>query len=402
MTTIARGNTGRLSVTFVPVAGTVSLSDVSCSIVSPSNIPDALTVHEAAENRFYADVIVDDSTQLGEWTVRWDSDLPSELITITDVYTVVATPSPERRSRAIVAVTVNRIRRQLDSALRQETNRLGAALNAGEDVVTMDFEIQPSCRAGAILSIGNELMRVVSVLHAAKEVTVMRGWQDSIDADHADASEVLISPRFTLMDIKDAMVAEIDSWAPRLFRVVDYQWSVTDADESVELPYALSEALGVIGVRRQWAEEQDSSAWPTISYRLMRGTPGVWSGAATSGLRIRLLPFNGQARTGSVFATLAMPFDVSSDVLRDEEDLVEDYGLAHSMLEVVELGVKMRIMADAESSRSSRTQQDEPRRAEETPPGAALTLAQTWRNTYTRRMGDETRKLLNKYPVSSW
>lgn len=305
-------------------------------------------------------------------------------------------------ARSGVGDTVQRIRRQLDASIRQETNRLGTALNATDEMLTVDFDVVPALRGGATLSIGNELLRVISVNAAAHEVTVLRGWQDTDPAIHADGTEILISPRFTLFDLKDAMIAEIESWAPKLFRITDYEWTITDADESVELPAALVSALGVISVRRQWSEEQESTAWPELGYRLMRGTVGSWSGATESGLRIRMLPFNGQARSGAVFATLAMPFDVSSAPLLDDEDLVADYGLVPSMLEVVELGVKMRVMADAESGRGARTQQDEPRRAEETPPGAALTLAQTWRNTYTRRFGDEVRKLLAKYAVRSW
>ena len=279
---------------------------------------------------------------------------------------------------------------------------MGAAMNASDEVLTVEYEVASSLRSGATISVGSELMRVISVAPAAKEVTVIRGWQDSDAQVHADASEVLISPRFTLFDIKDAAIAEIESWSPRLFRVTGYQWSVTDAEESVELPLALAHAIGVISVRRQWSEETDSDAWPELAFRAMRGDMGVWGGATTTGLRIRMLPFNGQKRSGSVFAQLAVPFDVSSTPLLDSEDFVVDYGLEPSMLEVVELGVKMRIMADAETGRSARTQAEEPRRAEETPPGAALTLAQTWRNTYTRRMGDEVRKLLTKYPVRSW
>ena len=304
-------------------------------------------------------------------------------------------------TRSNVGTTIERIRRQLESNVRLETNVVAANIDMTQTVITMMYDIVDALRPGTVLSIGTELFRVITVNTGSKEVTVRRAFQDSPASVHQTGDEVLISPRFTRMDIYDAIIAEIDSWTPELFRVGGYEWTVSDDDDIVELPVELADAIGVIALRRQWSDD-DRTTWPTIDHRLMRGRVGTWSGATASGLLIRLLPNLGQPRNGTIYAELALPFDVSSGTLLESEDLVSDYELDRSMLEVVELGVKIRLMGDSEHGRSGRDTQDEPRRAEEVPAGSALTVAQTLRQTYARRRGDEQRRLQSKYKLRSW
>lgn len=304
--------------------------------------------------------------------------------------------------RSTVSNVIEKARRQLSSSLRLEVNTLGANLNATETVVTMTYDLSTSLTAGSILSVGRELMRVISANPAAKEVTVLRGWQDSDGEAHTSGDEVMINPRFTRFDIYDAMVDEIASWEPRLFKVASYEWSVTLEDESVELPASMADAIGVVECRRQWSDDTDNAAWPNIDFRLMRGDVGTWSAASLSGLLIRLIPNHATMRTGTVHALVAQPFDVTTTEPAETDDLVADIGLQPSMIDLLGFGIKMRLMADDENGRSARIVQDEPRRTEEVPPGAALTAAQTIRNNYDRRLKAEVQKLHTKYPLRSW
>src|SRR5690606_5762726 len=139
-------------------------------------------------------------------------------------------------SRSSVGNTVERIRRQLDAAQRLEINQLGVAADNSSTTITLAHHLQTSIRPGAILSVGRELLRVMGVAPATKEVTVIRGWQAAGAEAPDNGVEVLISPRFTRFDIYDAMVAEIESWNPKLFRVVSYEWAVADTTTMVEVP----------------------------------------------------------------------------------------------------------------------------------------------------------------------
>lgn len=305
-------------------------------------------------------------------------------------------------ARSTVQNVIERCRRQLASSLRNEVNVLGANLTTTETVVTLTYELQASIGPGAVLSVGRELMRVVAINAAAKEATVIRGWQDSDAEAHTSGDEVLVNPRFTRFDIYDAIVDEISSWAPNLYRVQSYQWTVTEDQETVELPTALADTLGVIEVRRQWSDDTDNTAWPRIDFRPMRGTPGTWSAATESGLLIRLIPNFATMRAGTIHALIGRPFDVTTATLAEDDDLVADVGLAPSMIDLLVLGVKMRLMTDDENARSARIAQDEPRRTEEVPAGASLTVGQTLRANYARRMGDEMRKIQDKYRMRAW
>lgn len=296
-------------------------------------------------------------------------------------------------ARTEVGNVIERVRRQLASSLRYEVNVLGAALNATETVVQLTYALSAGLRTGAVLSVGREDMRVVSVDANAKTATVIRGWQDSDGGAHDNGTEVWVNPRFTRFDIAEALVDEIRSWGRELYRVADDTLTVADSAETLELPVEWADAWGVIDVKRNWTAE-DTSAWPRIGAKLLRGTASGFDGATTSGL---LLRFTDLVLAGKVHVTVALPFDLTA--LDDDTDLVDDVGLRESMLDVLALGMKHRLVGDAEHSRHSRMTQDEPRRAEEVPPGAALQDAAQTFAVYLRRRGEEANRLRSLYPL---
>ena len=63
-------------------------------------------------------------------------------------------------ARTTVSETVERIRRQLNSTVRLEINVLGGSINTTDTTLSFSYDIANSLRNGAVLAIGNELMRV--------------------------------------------------------------------------------------------------------------------------------------------------------------------------------------------------------------------------------------------------
>lgn len=305
-------------------------------------------------------------------------------------------------ARSTVENTIERIRRQLNSNVRLEINTLGATLTTSTNPVTLSYDLANSVRSGAVLSVGRELMRVISVNVASKEVTVIRGWQDTDAEAHAIDDEVLINPRFTRFDIYDAIIQEIDSWEPDIFTTVDVTATVTGGEtEGFEVPLAQANALGVISVNRNWTED-DSVVWPDMAFNLYRGRTASLTPTTGSGLFIRFTKNGGYAKkNGNVVARLAVPYQ-SSDITSEASDLVTDVGLTNSLIELVELGVKMRLMPDDEVARSGRGIQDEPRRDEAVQAGAAMNTGQAYLTLYNRRRAQEVRKIRNLYPFQTW
>lgn len=304
-------------------------------------------------------------------------------------------------ARTDVENTIERIRRQLDSNLRLEVNTVAATMTTTTDPITFTYDLANSVRPGAVLSVGRELMRVVSINAAAKTANVIRGWQDSDAEAHAIGDEILINPRFTRLDIYDGIIQEIDSWQPDIFTHTDIGVTFASDAQGFEIPSANSNALGVIELRRNYTEEE-SLAWPEMPYTLQRGLTSSLTPTEGTGLYVRFTTGIGRApAAGSLAVRLAVPYD-SSLITSEASDLVSDVGLDAPLLELVELGVKARLMMNAEYGRSGRGQQDEPRRAEETPPNTALTMAQATLQSYERRRHQEVDRMRRIYPYRAW
>ena len=186
---------------------------------------------------------------------------------------------------------VNRVRRQLDSGHRNEYNRLGAAINSSTQSVVLEFTPNANVEVGDIFNVDLEVMRVVAYNSGTRTATVVRGYLDSTAASHADEAELLINPRFSMLDAFTALVDEINSWGPQLYRVVSDEFTVAAGTDVLELPAAWINAYGLVGVYRRWDDDsQDANySWPRLDVRLQRATTD-WSVAApNSGLLLRFV-----------------------------------------------------------------------------------------------------------------
>ena len=298
-------------------------------------------------------------------------------------------------ARTSVANTIQRIRRQASSGYRNETNVLAIAMDASTTNVTLVSALTPNIQVGAVLCIGIESMRVTAINAVTQSVTVIRGWLDSDPDVHNVNDEVQINPRFSPLDIYDGMITELQSWGPALHAVVGITTTVAADQETLELPISMAGCYGIIDIRHNWtAAVNTSTAWPQLNFRFQRGVGTTWTGASTSGLLIRSIePMN----AGSLYIIAAVPFSMSAFAFT--ADLISDIGIKESMLDVLEMGVKLRMGMDNEIQRGARTQQDEPRRAEENPAGSLNAGFQLQNAIYRNRKAEEIQKLRTQYPI---
>lgn len=287
---------------------------------------------------------------------------------------------------------IDRVRRQLSSSHRWEVNTLTDAVDASQTTITLTYDATPALDVGSILCINDETMRVMAV-DADGTLTVLRGWDASPPGVHDPDEVAWINPRFTTSQLVDELEAEIRGLPAGLFRVVGYQYAVAADDGVTELPATFTGMYALLEARRNWTED-DTNAWPRLNCRVQRADPTTWTDVSTSGVLIR---YTEPVYAGSVHVSVAMPFDVTTFTL--DTDLVSDVGLGASMLDVVELGVRVRLMMAAEAGRSQRSGQDDGRRAEEVPPMAAAQAALTLRQLYDRRLQEEMTRLRALYPL---
>lgn len=299
-------------------------------------------------------------------------------------------------ARTLVSTTVDRIRRQLSSGYRNEINTLSGSINSTTTTVTFTYVLSNNFQPGAVLSIGTELMRVMTVDTVAKQVTVIRGFHDSTAASHASGAEVWINSRFTGMDIWDALIEEVASYGPQIYRVVETELTLTDAQQTIELPASMTGLIGLIDANRWWDDAPSVSVnrtWPRANVRLIRYDPTVWSAYTTSGVILRMID---TVSAGKLIVKAALPLVIPTDVT---DDLVTDVGLPETMLDVVSMGTRLRLLQDNVAGMSARTTQDEPRRATETPPGSGVQDAQVSIALYRNRKQEEINKLRAFYPI---
>ena len=296
-------------------------------------------------------------------------------------------------SRTKVSNAVQRVKRQLASSFRYEVNVLLSSVSHSDTVISFQYELPASVVTGAVLSIANEEMRVMSVDRVARETTVLRGWNDSYAMTHSAGDEIHINPRFSGLDIYEALVDEVTSWGPDLYRTIARTEDVVHGQDTVYLPTSWKDIFGLVDVRRNWAEDMTTS-WARVEGRLQRGVPGSWSNGPRSGVLFRLFP---PVYSGSLYFVAATPLDTGS--IQWHADLVDDVGLKPSMLDVLDMGIKWRLLGDSEAGRSARVAQDMPRRAEEVPPRAASDEANRLYPLYVRRKSEEVDRLRWQYPL---
>lgn len=295
-------------------------------------------------------------------------------------------------ARTSVVNTIQRIRRQLSSGYRLETNLLNGSLTSTATTISLVNSLPTGLQPGAILYIDLEALRVTTINASAQTMTVIRGYYDSDATTHSANAEVVINPRFSPLDIYDAIYDEVASYGPQLYRVGADEFTVQENQDTLNLLPAWNDCFGIIDVRRQWDDNGGVTAWPRQQVRFQRGTQ-EWDG--TNGTSI--LRFVTPVTAGTIYVQVARPFNVSG--MSYIADLYTDVGLPESMLDVLGMGVKLRLAVDNEQGRTARTAQDEPRRAEETPVGANVQNFQLLNALYRNRKQEEINKLRAQWPV---
>lgn len=299
-------------------------------------------------------------------------------------------------SRTLISTTIDRVRRQLSSGYRNEINTLSASINTTATTLSFTYVLTNNFQPGAILNIGTELMRVMTVDQVNKQVTVIRAFHDSVAGSHSSGAEVWVNSRFTGMDIWDALVDEIASYGPQIYRVLQSELTLTDAQQTVELPATMQGLYGLIDANRWWDDTPAvtiNKTWPRANVRLIRYDPTVWTAYTTSGVILRMID---TVSAGKLIVKAAMPLVIPTAVT---DDLVTDIGLPETMLDVVSMGTRLRVMQDNVAGMSARTTQDEPRRAAENPPGSGVQDAQVNIALYRNRKQEEINKLRAFYPI---
>lgn len=289
-----------------------------------------------------------------------------------------------------VADLIEETKRVLYGAVRQPLNRLASAVNTTDLTWTLEFDLKGAVEE-TVLSIDDEMVYVFSRNQPGKTVTVHRGYLGTTPAAHSVGDLVEVNPRFPRYQIKNALRQEIDSWAPKLYRVTPFNLTSNGSTRSFDVPY--DDVLHLVDVR-------SSITGSTTHPRLLRTdlVRDLDINDFASGTALLVL---GNLPGSAVYrARVARPFDLST--WDDDTDLEEDLGIASYMMAIPPIGAAWRIMSSREIPRTNTGAQPEPRRAEENPPGHINAIANGLKTLRDVQISEAMVRLGAQYPVTGF
>jgi len=285
---------------------------------------------------------------------------------------------------------VDEVYRKVNSVYREEIDVIneGGAFTTTDTTLTVLYGAT-SAGEGDILEIGSELLYLVSI--STLDYTVIRGMLGTTAIQHADASLIRVNPRFSRLDIKNAVKASINSWKELYW--VDHT-SVNAAhhvnSDRGFLIGGLAEDFKDIKQVRYMNDQgviaRLSEAWISRDYTsndmaYLNFEKDFYHPMQTGGVELDVL--------------YSRPFQTS--IFDDDTNLEQQVKLPPSMHDMPVLGALWRLLAAEEGSSADPHPQGMYRRREEVPPGYAQQVALSYKQLLTSRIGDEEYKLDQRY-----
>lgn len=286
---------------------------------------------------------------------------------------------------------ISRVRRQWQATLRPTIFTLSAAYTAGGDTFNLNGDTT-NIGDGSIAELGTALYYITAV--STGSITVAPGWEGTTSVDGTVGDFVEIDPRIPRSTLADMAEAEIRSWASQLWRVdsvdveVSGQERAYDLGTNDEVIWLLAARLQPTGTSGTWAGD----SWPKAEARLLRSMP---TADFASGQAVQLETLPVQATTMRVW--YAKPFDLST--FTSATDLVDDCGLSAAHLDVLDAGLRWRLLSSGLVTRTDWQAAGMARNADEVNPTDILRAVDMARAMRDRRLADEALELRRQWGI---
>jgi hypothetical protein len=308
-----------------------------------------------------------------------------------------------------IASAISRIKRDLRRSYKEPINTLAATLTTTATTITLSRSLN-TLTADSVAEIGDELVYVFATNTGALTVTdCSRAFDGTTAVQHTAGTLVRPNPRFTTVDVRDAIAEEIRSWEPRLFQVSSVTESISSNSGTRAWDFTDSaNFLGrIISVEFQpattayWNYPFPDSRPIKLAFARIAGGQDTttfasgWALVVSDGqLPTGLLP------AGTVTVRYAARFDLSDT--SDSVDLETTVGIPASSLALLRYGVMWRLLAAQEAQRTDTSMQDEPRRSDEVKPGDVLRTAAGYKQLRDEMLTIEADKLNALHGASGW
>lgn len=298
---------------------------------------------------------------------------------------------------------IEKTRRLVYGSTRPIRNQLETTIDATTTTVICSWPTLDLPKR-ALIAVDGEMMFVWDKVDATSTLTVSRGELGTDASAHTSTAMIEVNPRFPRPVIAAAIQEEIMAWEPDLYRVVDLAPISTTAGIA-DIGVDSSEVYSVLNARFARVAVIDAkTTWVDAQATLIRGLDTV---TFPSGVGVQVIqPSNQPASTSvhgvatSIKLTLGLPFDL--DAVTETSDLVDDVGLARSMVDVAVWGAAVRLLASAEVPRTDPSAQGQSRDATQVRVGDQLQVAAALMRVYNQRYAKEVEKLQRRYPTRAF
>lgn len=279
--------------------------------------------------------------------------------------------------------------RKLSSVYRDEIDTIseGGAFTTADTTLTLTYATT-SVGEGDLIEIEQELCYVVSV--SGNDLTLIRGFLGTDAAQHADGSLVRVNPRFSRLDIRNAIKDSINDFSDLYW--IDHQTVNATAHENdnrsflASLPKEFKQVKKVRYINNDGVIARLNAAWVERDY----------GASALTYIQLER-DFYHPMQTGAVNLDVmySMPFVLST--FTEDMNLEVQVKLPESMHDLPVLGALWRLLAAEEGSLADPHPQGLYRRREEVPPGYAQQVAVTYKALFEARVSTEAEKLAERY-----
>jgi hypothetical protein len=245
--------------------------------------------------------------------------------------------------------------------------------------------------AKGIIEIDDELIWIDSFDKATNTMNVVpgfgRGYQNTDPAPHAQYSQVILSPTFPRIMVKQAINDTILASYPKLFGVGTYTFTFDGAKTTYPLP---DDVDGILSVT--WQTVGSTKEWLPVNRWRDDRAANVAAFNTTSTISI----FDPVTPGRTVQVTYVMePSTLSSST----EEFSDVTGLPESSRDVIALGAAYRLVSYIDAGRINLTSAESDAADSKIPSNASATMGRFLYSLYTQRLNDEAAKLVSKYPV---
>jgi hypothetical protein len=282
-----------------------------------------------------------------------------------------------------VSFVCERARTHFTANARDALTTLNGAINSS--VTTVTVVSSTGITAGSLIDVDAETMYVADV-PTSTTLTVIRGQRASDAAAHSSGVVVRINPKVHTSDLLLALndeLADLSSPSCGLFRPEIVEITST-ASLSIDLA-ATGELIDVLSVRYH----DTTDRWVYVPSWTAVKRPV--SASFTAGWELRL-----NARIGrSLEVTCATDFIPVADY---NDDVEGTSGLPDTALDLLAIGMALRVGLGREIARNFIDSQGDTRRSEEVPAGANASAPAALRALRQRRIFGEVSRLETRYP----